>query len=51
MVVNMLGFPFFSGITDYYDIDISQSMIDECTNRYPEATAKFIEAELLMLLL
>lgn len=38
-------YPFFSGIADYYGIDISQAMIDECTNRYPEAATKFIVAE------
>ena len=38
-------YPFFSRMTDYYGIDISQAMIDECTNRYPESSEKFLVAE------
>ncbi|NBJ92526.1 class I SAM-dependent methyltransferase [Parablautia muri] len=38
-------YPFFNRITDYYGIDISQAMIDECISRYPEDAEKFIVAE------
>lgn len=38
-------YPYFSKKTDYYGIDISQSMIEECANRYPESAEKFVVAE------
>ncbi len=38
-------YPFFGTRTDYYGIDISQSMIDECVRRFPESAGKFTVAE------
>lgn len=38
-------YPFFHNITDYYGIDISQAMIDECVARYPQSAEKFLVAE------
>ncbi len=38
-------YPFFSRISDYYGIDISQAMIEECAGRYPESADRFIVAE------
>lgn len=38
-------FTFFSGKCDYYGIDISKAMIDECINQYPESADRFIVAE------
>lgn len=38
-------YPFLSQAADYYGIDISQAMIDECINRYPKEAARFIVAE------
>lgn len=38
-------FTWFSGKCDYYGIDISKAMIDECISRYPESSDRFIVAE------
>lgn len=38
-------YPFFNKRTNYYGIDISQAMIEECVSRYPENADKFIVAE------
>lgn len=38
-------YPYFSDKCDYYGIDISQAMIDECIKTFPEKREKFIVAE------
>ena len=38
-------YPYFANKCDYYGIDISSAMIDECIKRFPEAKQKFIVAE------
>lgn len=38
-------FPYFSGKCNYYGIDISQAMIDECMARFPDNKSHFIVAE------
>lgn len=38
-------YPYFSGKCDYYGIDISQAMIDECIKKYPMESKRFIVSE------
>lgn len=38
-------FPYFSAKCEYYGIDISQAMIDECKACFPDASEKFIVSE------
>ena len=38
-------YPFFHKMVDYYGIDISQAMIDECVACFPESAEKFLVAE------
>lgn len=38
-------FEYFSGKSEYYGIDISESMILECAKRYPDSKDRFIVAE------
>lgn len=38
-------YPYFSEKCDYYGIDISQAMIDECKKKYPSSKDFFIVAE------
>lgn len=38
-------FPYFSDRGDYYGIDISQAMIDECKRRFPDNGDRFVVSE------
>lgn len=38
-------YPYFSERSDYYGIDISKAMIEECQKNYPEAVDRFLVAE------
>lgn len=38
-------YPYFSEKSEYYGIDISHAMIEECQRRYPHARARFLVAE------
>jgi len=38
-------YPYFSERSDYYGIDISQAMIEECQKSFPQAKERFLTAE------
>ncbi len=38
-------YPYFSSVSDYYGIDISKAMVDECIRRFPQSAERFTVAE------